>query len=513
MVNYGVSRACETCRKRRKKYDEGRPTCSRCAKAGRVCLGYRSEDQLHFRYHAAPVNAPVQTPLPPISEIYTTDHAVRFFLDQYVVRTTDTRISRGFLHGLPSLLANAEPYTDLVQAVEIVAWASLGNQFSWPDLLVKARKQYITLLQSFQVLLLSCQLHSPTVEALVIVILLGMYEIVSSADLLPEQQQHVAHVRGVYALLLSDSSPFDLRSSTQLFQVASPLLARGALQNDHTAGVLCAPASNNTVRNLGQILIECHSLFERVNTQLQNPQTPPTDLQETFAKALRKEYAFSQWDTNLDTSWQANTIGYVTEAEAQASSCPFCWHGAVHSYFDVYVAAVMNTYRKTYLMLLEALIRTASHINPVNHADTITNWTHEARLLADDIVASVPYHLTSNLRDYLRTITSQKGTPRIGRSVGGLLLLHPLYVLSTSSILHPPMQSYVKSCLAWIGQYMEIGQGTLMSKVNGSQGYAILPFQEMAEEHVLIWAGMLLQPIEKRECGAASSKQNQNDCG
>ena len=437
---------------------------------------------MHFRYHTALVNTPVQTQLPPISEIYTTDHVVNLFLDQYVVRTTNPRISRGFLDGLPSLLANAEPSSDLVQAVEIVAWSSLGNRYSWSDLLVKARKQYVALLQSFQALLLSCQLHSPTVEALVIAILLGLYEIVSSVDVLPEQQ-HVAHVRGVCALLLSDISPFNLLSSTQLFQVANPLLTKGALQvrkagrvhfpsyhtncrtqNHHTPGVLCAPASNKTVRNLDQILIECHSLFERVNAQLQ---TPHTDLQEIFMEALRKEYAFSQWDENLDSSWLANTIGYITEAEAQASSCPFCWHGAVHSYFDVYVAAVMNTYRKTYLMLLEALIRTANHIDPVNHADTIARWTHKARLLADEIIASIPYHLTNDPHDYLRTIVSRKGTPGMGRCVGGLLLLHPLYVLLTSSIIHTPMKSYVKRCLAWIGQDMGIGQGTLMSKVNG----------------------------------------------
>lgn len=202
-----------------------------------------------------------------------------------------------------------------------------------------------------------------------------------------------------------------------------------------------------------------------MDTQLQDPQTPQTVLEETFAEALQKEYAFSLWDKNLDRSWVATTIGYVTEVEAKASSCPFSWHGAVQSYFDVYVAAVMNTYRKTYLMLLEALIRTAKHIDPIKHADTIIKWSHKVMMLADDIVASIPYHLTSNLHDYLRAIASQKGTPGIGRCVGGLLLLHPLYVLSTSSVLHPAMKTYVKRCLAWIGEYMGIGQGTLMSKV------------------------------------------------
>lgn len=65
-------------------------------------------------------------------------------------------------------------------------------------------------------------------EALVIAILLGLYDIVSSADLLPEQQD-VAYVRGVCAMPRNDNSTFDLSSSTQLFQVANPLLAKGVL--------------------------------------------------------------------------------------------------------------------------------------------------------------------------------------------------------------------------------------------------------------------------------------------
>lgn len=251
------------------------------------------------------------------------------------------------------------------------------------------------------------------------------------------------------------------------------------------------------MRSLDQILVECHFLFERVNTQLQSLQTPPTDLHDTFAKALEKEYAFSQWSTNLDASWQTHIIGYVTEADAQVSSCPFCWHGAVHSYFDVYVAAVMNTYRKTYMMLLEALIRIASHIEPVTYADNITTWTHKAQLLADAIVASIPYHLTSNLQDYFSMITSKKGALEIGHSVGGLLLLHPLYVLSTSSILNTQMRSYVKGCLAWIGQYMGIGQGTLMSKVIASK------VPGTANKDLIIYRGIPLSHFRRWQRGTS----------
>lgn len=171
---------------------------------------------------------PVQSP--PIRQIPIAQDPVGFFLDQYVVCSRDTRLSRGFLDGLPSLLDKTHPSSNIVQAVQIVVWATVGNRLDRPDLLENARKQYVSILNSFQTLLQYCQLGEPLVEALVIAILLGLYEIVSSGEPLSGQQKHVAHVRGVCALLLNPNSPFDLFSSTQLFQVANPLLIKRIVQ-------------------------------------------------------------------------------------------------------------------------------------------------------------------------------------------------------------------------------------------------------------------------------------------
>ncbi|GKZ73482.1 hypothetical protein AnigIFM50267_010412 [Aspergillus niger] len=442
---------------------------------------------------SVPANKPVQLLFPPQSRIVTTNDPVGLFLDQYVVCSRDSRVSRGFLDGLPSLLASVHPSSDLVRAVEIVAWATLGNKISRPDLLARARRQYTGLLCSFQDLLHCCQLRAPTVEALVIAILLGLYEIVSSDEITQEQQKHVAHVRGVCALLLSPNSPFDLLSSTQLFQVANPLLIKRDLQVQDNRGVLCAPASNHAVHNLDSILIKCHPLFEHANTQLQDPLASFYELQKTLDRALAIELAFSQWGATQDVSWKADIVGFMSQQDAEASSCPFAWGGPVHAYFDIYVAAVMNTYRKTYLMLLDVLIRLASRMGGTIRTDNVTRWEKQAHILIYDIVASIPYHLTNNLHAYQQDILSLNSPPGVGRSVGGLLLLHPLFVLSTCSAVPRPIQNHALKCLAWIGQHMGIGQGMLMSK-----GYSNLPFQETAEGHVLIWAGMLLHPAEKR---------------
>ncbi|KAI2908560.1 hypothetical protein CBS147347_7572 [Aspergillus niger] len=413
----------------------------RCLQSGRICLGYRSNDELRFRHYVVPANKPVQLLFPPQSRIVTTNDPVGLFLDQYVVCSRDSRVSRGFLDGLPSLLASVHPSSDLVRAVEIVAWATLGNKISRPDLLARARRQYTGLLCSFQDLLHCCQLRAPTVEALVIAILLGLYEIVSSDEITQEQQKHVAHVRGVCALLLSPNSPFDLLSSTQLFQVANPLLIKRDLQVQDNRGVLCAPASNHAVHNLDSILIKCHPLFEHANTQLQDPLASFYELQKTLDRALAIELAFSQWGATQDVSWKADIVGFMSQQDAEASSCPFAWGGPVHAYFDIYVAAVMNTYRKTYLMLLDVLIRLASRMGGSIQTDNVIRWEKQAHILIYDIVASIPYHLTNNLHAYQQDILSLNSPPG---------------------------------------------------------GYTSLPFQETAEGHVLIWAGMLLHPAEKQ---------------
>jgi hypothetical protein len=155
----------------------------------------------------------------------------------------------------------------------------------------------------------------------------------------------------------------------------------------------------------------------------------------------------------------------------------------------------------------------------LNQADAVPLWEQQSRVLIDDILASIPYHLANDPREYLDAIASGT-TPLIGRPVGGLLLLHPLYVLASCSIVPDPIKDYVRRCLGWIGQYMGIGQARLMSKVSYFkirkkhrpdflQGIENMPFQQMAEGHVLIWAGMLLQPSDAK--GRVAKKAGQTN--
>jgi hypothetical protein len=60
------------------------------------------------------------------------------------------------------------------------------------------------------------------------VVLLGLYEIVSSSESHPFE--HVAHGRGVSAILLDENSTFDFLTGIQLFQLANPLILKQPLK-------------------------------------------------------------------------------------------------------------------------------------------------------------------------------------------------------------------------------------------------------------------------------------------
>ena len=86
------------------------------------------------------------------------------------------------------------------------------------------------------------------------------------------------------------------------------------------------------------------------------------------------------------------------------------------------------------------------------------------------MLASVPYHLVENLQVFLRD-SELKTSIEInnpGRLLGGLLLMYPLYVTSRMRFLDTARREYMLRCLAWIGEYMGIGQATVLAKVRWS---------------------------------------------
>lgn len=113
-------------------------------------------------------------------------------------------------------------------------------------------------------------------------------------------------------------------------------------------------------------------------------------------------------------------------------------------------------------MLLDIMIRC---LNRLQEKDAYGQKQAEASALANDIMASIPFHVADNVESIadLGSVKAVKVNP--GKAVGGLLLMHPLYVAANLSNVPPHLKIQMRECLAWIGDYMGIGQATVFSKV------------------------------------------------
>ena len=102
--------------------------------------------------------------------------ALAAFLEDYCVVSTNRVLSRGYLDGLESILAQADPSCDVAQASKIMALVNFGNRWHRPALVHKARVIYSALLSSFRKTM-SNNSTSRTIQSLLTAVLLGLYEV------------------------------------------------------------------------------------------------------------------------------------------------------------------------------------------------------------------------------------------------------------------------------------------------------------------------------------------------
>jgi len=98
------------------------------------------------------------------------------FFNDYCIVSSNRGLSRGYLHGLRTMIANAGPSSELAQACTIIALANLGGKLGYNIYVNRARSLYSLLLQSFR-LSISNEAVFTTVESLITAALLGLYEV------------------------------------------------------------------------------------------------------------------------------------------------------------------------------------------------------------------------------------------------------------------------------------------------------------------------------------------------
>ncbi|UKZ48585.1 hypothetical protein TrVGV298_002810 [Trichoderma virens] len=147
---HGPSRGCHTCKARRVRCDEGRPTCCHCRRLGYICGGYeRKPPKLRFKVQVAAgpqrqqntgaVASAVAAPSLARSPGYPEpDLAMGFFFTYFVDAGRTLASTRGFFEALPPILATEAKDSAATTAVTALAtrmlslWRGDAQSFTAP---------------------------------------------------------------------------------------------------------------------------------------------------------------------------------------------------------------------------------------------------------------------------------------------------------------------------------------------------------------------------------------------
>lgn len=173
---------------------------------------------------------------------------------------------------------------------------------------------------------------------------------------------------------------------------------------------------------------------------------------------------FIDWKKSRIPEIQPTTIGRVDKSHHTEDVSVGFWPGVIDTYFDLCVAGVWNIFRAARLLLSILAIKLCGATGDIKGC---AEYTVIATEVAEDIAASIPYHLTDNLHVFINELPTSSKIGEPGRLLGGLLLMHPLYVVTQMPFLPEKLRDYTQRCLEWIGSDMGIGQATLLATVRG----------------------------------------------
>lgn len=486
MVNHGVSRACLTCKTRKIRCDEGRPTCKRCTNSRRTCLGYEGEaatiPQGSAPKFAESKCAVAERKRPPRSSPPSNrlgverDPKVRAafntFFSNFVIVPRDRSLSRGYLDGLEDLLATAGQGSEVVRATRIVALASAANTSGSHDLLHRAQTEYADTLLAFKKLLHDAT-RCHTDEALMTAALLGLYEMMVATE--PYPNAHSAHIRGVSAILCTRNLNLDLLPGVRLFRCFKSFVSSSLPLDVRTHDLPSSQPSSIAepfTQNLDVLMLQLRKLLQRGSKILSDPEASKAALGSLKQQASLLNKEFYLWPLCLPKEWAPQTLGILKKTihstDTDLENMPF-WPGKVDSYFDLYVVAVWNTYREARLKLLQVVADCSERLRAANHSQErplpLQKLQNEIQGLVDDLCASIPFHLIADLPCCLQSSGTIDNLHAPGKALGGLVLMYPLYVASILPLVPVDQRTWMKGRLRWIGKHMGIRQAIMLANV------------------------------------------------
>ncbi|KAE8373811.1 hypothetical protein BDV26DRAFT_296619 [Aspergillus bertholletiae] len=518
------SRGCETCRARKVKCDETRPTCLRCAKAKRVCGGYRMLSdtrkpqkssvllmRLSMPSSTSPGNTSSLTPIQdylksPLvrDELVSLSSCSSAALGRVKVHNILSRlidcpqvisIYDGCLTCLPVLFPNLKRSTPILPALAAYLLAFVSHREYGNQVQTQAVQSYVRALALMRQV--AGQTHpSRKNEIIGTILLLSMYEEFSSLG--SDQSVLNSHIRGAMAFV--QSQPLDDFEDPINRKLCTALLNRCMYSCIHHRQPSLSrdrfPFTIHRLRALHDSLIQERAVNPRsslhpVTCRLVSLYLRSTMVEEEsvglFHETATKinsiinainavEVQLSRWPHSLPPEWKYETTKLLSEDNDTLDA----WTTTALTYPAFWVANDWAHYRAlsifTHSLQLRCyrLLRTMYSLVPgLDSLSTLAELSANIESIhikishfVDEICASVPYHL-----GYHRTGTNETLYPREGfppgkypRLISACHVLWPLYVAGVAEGRKISAQTmWIAQQLDNMGKEMGIRQASVLA--------------------------------------------------
>ncbi|KAK3321233.1 hypothetical protein B0T19DRAFT_262254 [Cercophora scortea] len=523
------SRGCRTCRTRRIKCDEAKPTCKRCEKSKRECLGYRPEFEIVHRdqtrstvrrmrravsqqrqqeqqyYLLTPSHSPppqlfqsssrqTQSPSPvPAPTIPIGQRAACHFASNFILVPLDSH-AQGFMDYLVPLLDAEPPGSALSYAFNSCAFALLGNRSRADnmDLAKRSLKEH-TLALARTHAALGDPATATTDATLAAVLMLCLYETITAVKesrMLAWRSHimgavHIIKTRGREEIcrtktgtILFNSVRHQLISRTLSAGIPPPLGVDWWMQGGDTDSLpaTCQLFSLKT----GELRAE----VARLMTGISRTEESIKIMLEMSQRVRSLDHDIATWLDSIPPESSPRTLCWMWDDEFNLSRGTKSYGevavfpGRVDIYPDLVTANTWNIARVARLLLASLSIRiTAWASSPMGYHNTTEYMTSQriSEGAITDIIASVPYHLGWHTKQRMRGMFHDSTSEHSGFACGedvpikalpGLFLIWSLTCIKNFDLSTEEQRAWAKGRLKFIEEQVGLKYARIVNDVD-----------------------------------------------
>lgn len=414
MVNRGRSKGCATCKERRVKCDEGRPSCHTCQRLGRRCGGYatkaptvrfkdqsrkfanerKTTKQLEPRRSAAKIR------LHGISE---PDTSVPFYLSHYATMGREMTSARGFFEILVPMYCSQPQDSALCLAVSAVASTVMGLWRSGPRGMQASHRVYTQAVGSV-LRAVGDEVEQRKPATAMAIMALQIYENVTAVYGLRAASR--VHQNGVMALLkdLDGHNDPDVRANIQRYafhtEIASALREKKAVKRmDELAdggGILLKENASSRLDRIGGLVADLQTRHCELQKLVNQMNIPGRDWEDQIYEARRIDEQLLAWLRSVPEQWHPIRLTSGVDIDGAIPT----YQATCEVYESCQKAAIWNLWRIQRLILAGIIRASQVVLSPAvaeQPVETLADQITTVQELVDSVCYSVPFYLGNRI--------------------------------------------------------------------------------------------------------------------